>query len=95
MKAIGFKNFRKFEDFPIREMGDITMFVGGNNSGKSTTVKAIISVLTFLRNSRFNVSGNSKQVLENNFYFNENPYIHIGTFKRLRFNLRIICSLYF
>ena len=40
MKAIGFKNFRKFEDFPIMEMGDITMFVGGNNSGKSTTVKA-------------------------------------------------------
>lgn len=86
MKAIGFKNFRKFEDFPIMEMGDITMFVGGNNSGKSTTVKAIISVLTFLRNARFYVSGNSKQILENNFYFNENPYIHIGTFKRAKCN---------
>ena len=86
MKAVGFKNFRKFEDFPIMEMGDITMFVGGNNSGKSTTVKAIISVLTFLRNARFYVSGNSKQILDNNFYFNENPYIHIGTFKRAKCN---------
>lgn len=95
MKAIGFKNFRKFEDFPIREMGDITMFVGGNNSGKSTTVKAIISVLTFLRNSRFNVSGNSKQVLENNFYFNENPYIHIGTFKRAKCNKNDLNDLSF
>ena len=60
MKAIGFRNFRKFENFPVIDMGDITIFVGGNNSGKSTTVKAIISVLTFLRNARFNASGNAK-----------------------------------
>ena len=86
MKAIGYKIFRKFEDFAIMDMGDITMFVGGNNSGKSTTVKAIISFLTFLRNSRFYASGNSKQVLDNNFYFNENPYVHIGTFKRAKCN---------
>ena len=86
MKAIGFENFRKFDKFPMMEMGNITMFVGSNNSGKSTTVKAIISVLTFLRNSRFYASGNSRQVLDNNFYFNENPYIHIGTFKRAKCN---------
>ena len=86
MKAIGFKNFRKFEDFPIKEMGNITMFVGGNNSGKSTAVKAIISVLSFLSNARFHASGNAKQVLDNNFYFNENPYVHIGTFKRAKCN---------
>lgn len=86
MKAIGFENFRKFEKFPMMEMGNITMFVGSNNSGKSTTVKAIISVLTFLRNSRFYATGNSKHVLDNNFYFNENPYIHIGTFKRAKCN---------
>jgi len=95
MKAIGFKNFRKFEDFPIMEMGDITMFVGGNNSGKSTTVKAIISILTFLRNARFYASGNSKHVLDNNFYFNENPYAHIGTFKRAKCNKNDLNELSF
>ena len=86
MKAIAFQNFRKFENFPQLTMGDITIFVGGNNSGKSTTVKAIISVLTFLRNARFYASGNSKHILENNFFFNQNPYAHIGTFKRAKCN---------
>lgn len=86
MKAIGFRNFRKFENFPVIDMGDITIFVGGNNSGKSTTVKAIISVLTFLRNARFNASGNAKVLRDVCFYFNQNPYVHIGTFMRARYN---------
>lgn len=86
MKAIGFENFRKFEKFPSIQMGDITIFVGGNNSGKSTTVKAIISVLTFLRNVRFYASGNIKQLNNVNFYFNQNPYVHIGTFARAKCN---------
>ena len=37
---IGFSNFRKFADFPEINLGDITILVGGNNSGKSTLVKA-------------------------------------------------------
>lgn len=37
MKAIGFRNFRKFENLPVLEMGDIT----------------IVSVLTFLKNTKF------------------------------------------
>lgn len=86
MKAIGFKNFRKFIDFPDMPMGDITIFVGGNNSGKSTTVKAIISTLTFLRNARLNISGNSRFACNNKFYFNQDPYVHIGTFNRARCN---------
>lgn len=77
MKAIGFKNFRKYENFPLLEMGDITILVGGNNSGKSTTVKAIISVLTFLRNARFNASGNAKVLKDVAFYFNQNPYVQL------------------
>lgn len=88
MKAIGFKNFRKFEDFPLMPLSPITIFVGGNNSGKSTTVKAIISVLTFLRNARFDSRGSKgdKSILNNNFYFNQNPYVHIGTFQRAKCN---------
>lgn len=46
--AIGFKNFRRFENFPLMELGNITMLVGGNNSGKSTVVKAIRLVQNFL-----------------------------------------------
>ena len=32
MKQIGFKNFRKFENFPTMDLGDITILVGGNSS---------------------------------------------------------------
>lgn len=82
MKAIGFENFRKFVDFPMLEFGDVTIFVGGNNVGKSTVVKAIVTVLTFLKEAQFDILGNKKNILENNFYFNRNPFAHIGTFRR-------------
>ena len=49
MKAIGFKNFRRFIDFPSLELGEITLMVGGNNSGKSTLVKSILLTLDYLR----------------------------------------------
>ncbi len=39
---IGFKNFRRFQDFPMVELGGCTFLVGGNNSGKSTFLKALI-----------------------------------------------------
>lgn len=48
--ALGFSNFRKFEDFPILEFGEITYMVGRNNAGKSTLVKALILVLDYLQN---------------------------------------------
>ena len=48
MRQISFKNFRKFKDFPNMELGPITILVGANNAGKSTVVKAILSILDFL-----------------------------------------------
>ena len=45
MRQIGFKNFRRFEDFPVIDINPITIFVGENNAGKSTVVKAMLSVL--------------------------------------------------
>ena len=48
MKQIGFKNFRKFESFPVMDFSPITILVGENNAGKSTVVKAILSTLEFL-----------------------------------------------
>lgn len=44
MKKIGFKNFRRFKDFPMIELGGCTFLVGPNNSGKSTLLKAIVLV---------------------------------------------------
>lgn len=52
MKQIGFKNFRRFIDFPNIDLGDITLMVGGNNSGKSTLVKAILLVIDYLKNQK-------------------------------------------
>lgn len=42
MNTIGFSNFRRFATFPEMDLGDITLLVGGNNSGKSTLVKALL-----------------------------------------------------
>ncbi len=49
MKKIGFKNFRKFVDFPITEYGPITFLVGRNNSGKSTLVKALLLINNYFK----------------------------------------------
>lgn len=40
--TIGFSNFRRFANFQEIDLGDITILVGGNNSGKSTIVKALL-----------------------------------------------------
>ena len=40
--TIGFSNFRRFANFPEINLGNITILVGGNNSGKSTIVKALL-----------------------------------------------------
>lgn len=45
MKSFGFKNFRKFENFPMIDLGGINILVGTNNSGKSTFIKGMILLL--------------------------------------------------
>ena len=42
INSIGFKNFRKFHDFPSIDLGRLNLLVGTNNSGKSTVIKALI-----------------------------------------------------
>lgn len=49
MSKISFKNFRGFIDFPEMEFGGITFLVGKNNSGKSTAVKALRLMTTYLQ----------------------------------------------
>lgn len=49
MNTIGFNNFRRFAIFPEMDLGDITLLVGGNNSGKSTLVKALLLCIDNIR----------------------------------------------
>ena len=49
MRSIGFDNFRRYEKLDPLQFSPITIFVGGNNSGKSTVVKGILSVLDFFK----------------------------------------------
>lgn len=53
MKKIAFTNFRRFQDFPTLELGNISIMVGRNNSGKSTMVKAILLMLDYLQNQQY------------------------------------------
>ena len=77
-KGIGFKNFRRFEDFPMLEIGDITYMVGRNNSGKSTMVKALLLVNDYLQNQLDDTFSFDNQVLED---------ANIVTFGRAKCNL--------
>ncbi|MCR4964897.1 MAG: AAA family ATPase [Bacteroidales bacterium] len=102
MRKIGFKNFRKFENFPNIDLAPITIFVGENNAGKSTVVKGILALSDYItrQNERFRYiirDKNEKTPTENNstlvekiknlkFYFNTSYLTHIGTFKRALFN---------
>ena len=50
MKAVGFKNFRNFEEFPMMPIEGVTFLVGQNNSGKSTFTKACRFLAEQLKN---------------------------------------------
>ncbi len=101
MKQIGFKNFRKFADFPTMDLAPISILVGENNAGKSTVVKGILALSDFFKHEedKFLFSGESsydsvnkkKNIILSNlkkqkFYFNTSYLAHIGTFKRALYN---------
>lgn len=64
MKKIAFSNFRRFQDFPLLELGKISIIVGRNNSGKSTMVKAFLLFLDYLQNQQYNEFSFSNKSLE-------------------------------
>ena len=70
------------------DLAPITIFVGENNAGKSTVVKAILSTLEFLGSQYFQLENeeNDKAVLEHQFFFNKSYFAHIGTFARALYN---------
>lgn len=77
-KGIGFKNFRRFKEFPQLEFGNITYMVGRNNSGKSTMVKALLLVIDYLQNQLGDTFSFDNKVLED---------ANIVTFGRAKCNL--------
>ena len=101
MKQIGFKNFRRFANFPAMDLAPITIFVGENNSGKSTVVKGILALSDFFTKWRTDydflfersIDDEKKRkkivkekLADQKFYFNTSYLTHIGTFKRALYN---------
>lgn len=49
MNKIGFKNFRRFQNFNPLDYSGITFLVGRNNAGKSTLVKALLLIDNYFK----------------------------------------------
>ena len=95
MKQIGFKNFRRFASNLTIDFGNINLLVGGNNSGKSTVVKALLLITENLRMLTENsvhfltIRDEEGRINRREYHpeFNFAPNIlhdalHIGTFER-------------
>ncbi|SDF49808.1 AAA ATPase domain-containing protein [Bacteroidales bacterium KHT7] len=95
MRQIGFKNFRRFASPLTIDFGNINLLVGGNNSGKSTVVKALLLITENLRmltedsdyflNIREEDGKKRKREYHPEFNFAPNilhDALHIGTFER-------------
>jgi predicted ATP-dependent endonuclease of OLD family len=84
MNSIGFKNFRRFQNFPEIDLGDITILVGGNNAGKSTLVKAMLLMRDFLKSRIEGVDDENNRSLkkfEPQFGF-DTEHVNVGDFYR-------------
>lgn len=105
MAQIRLKNFRKYESLDSLNLNTINIFVGKNNAGKSTVVKAIMLALDNIRSLRWKdvTSKEGMQSIQNFpkplFRFDANGFhnLHIGTFERAKCNWlddrRIIIAL--
>lgn len=84
MNSIGFNNFRRFASFPEMDLGDITLLVGGNNSGKSTLVKALLLCIDNARLMNAGTKSNVFNAMSPKFRFDANEWhdVKIKTFSR-------------
>ncbi len=64
MNKIGFKNFRRFQNFNPLEYSGITFLVGRNNAGKSTLVKALILIDNYFKSGNIDSLTFGNNVLE-------------------------------
>lgn len=93
MNSIGFDYFRRFENFLELDLGEINLLVGGNNSGKSTLVKALLLCVDNLR--IISVNNSNKQINKPQFRFDANEWhdVKIKTFSRAIYNKPLFDSL--
>lgn len=91
MNTIGFKNFRRFANFPEMDINGVTCLVGPNNSGKSTVVKAMMLCLDNLRLLKSHSTNNLFEV-KPKFYFDANQWhdVKIKTFSRAIHNKTVL-----
>lgn len=84
MNSIGFDNFRRFANFPEMDLGDITLLVGGNNSGKSTLVKALLLCVDNARLMKTSTLDDILNIKSPKFRFDANDWhdVKIKTFSR-------------
>lgn len=102
MQAFGCKNFRKFQNLPMMDLGGINIFVGTNNSGKSTAIKALMLTLLNAKRKQSNMLKyeSEKSMLPPfmymfDFAFEVLEHLYLGDFKSaLNFN-SVDKNLYF
>lgn len=84
INKIGFKNFRRFTDFSEKDLGDITILVGGNNAGKSTLVKAILLMRDFLKSriERVEKTENIFKTFTRPQFSFDTEHVNVGDFYR-------------
>lgn len=82
--TIGFTNFRRFQNFPEIELGDITILVGGNNAGKSTLVKAMLLMRDFLKSriERVEDTNNIFKTFTRPHFNFDTEHVNVGDFYR-------------
>ena len=89
IQKVGFKNFRRFKNFPEMDLGDINIFVGRNNAGKSTVLKALqlmkgnLNTLSSVSN-RKNIFASMKPMFV--FDVDELAELRIDNFERALYN---------
>ena len=79
MQTIGFKNFRRFEYLKPLDLSGVTFFVGGNNAGKSTVVKAMMLMHDNIYRSQF-YSNDQSPIFR--LGTDGGKDVHVGTFGR-------------
>lgn len=80
---LGFKNYKRFKDFPLTELKPITMLVGTNSSGKSTFIKALLLLIYNLKASMESCGKTPISPLINNitFFFQTINRLDLGDFE--------------
>ena len=81
MEKIGFKNFRRFSELAPLPIGRLTILSGGNNSGKSTIVKAAMLAINYLKKPNNN-SNTLANMLQYRKFFFDIDNVHVSSFIR-------------